>query len=61
MEINDKVTITCYGKTKEWNRKDAIKFYAEAVLVCDGSEKARYANILAELALGDAVCTDILD
>ena len=52
------VTVVCYGKTKRMNREEAIAFYAEGVLNCDGSEKARYANTLAQLCLGEDECSD---
>ncbi|MBR0542432.1 MAG: hypothetical protein IJK26_09585 [Clostridia bacterium] len=57
--MNDTVIIVCYGEEKTANRKEAIKQYAEYVLHSDGSEKCRYANILAQLCLGKARCTDL--
>lgn len=55
----DKVTVICYGKREVWdNRMDAIRFYKKGVIICDGCEKARYANILAELVSGYDVCSD---
>ena len=55
----DKVTTICYGQAKEWeNRWDAIDFFKEGVMACDGSEKDRYTNILLKLLAGETVCTD---
>ena len=57
--IMDKVTVVCYGTSKEWdNRQEAISFYSVGVMMCDGAEKTRYANILAQLISGLAVCSD---
>lgn len=52
------VTVVTYGKEKRWNREEAISFFANAVLECDGSEKERYANVLAQLCLGNNYCSD---
>lgn len=55
----DSVKITCYGQTQIWDaREDAIAFYAAGVEACDGSEKARYAMILAQLVSGEMECCD---
>jgi len=54
----DIVTVTCYGIEKQMERNEAIRFYSEGVLACDGSEKQRYANILAQLATGSKFCHD---
>lgn len=48
----DLVKITCYGKTDVMERADAIKLYAEGVFACEGSERERYAMILAGLNAG---------
>lgn len=54
----DIVTVTCYGITEQMERQKAIRFYSDGVLSCDGSEKERYANILAQLTSGLTVCSD---
>ena len=55
----DKVTTICYGAAKEWDdRWDAIDFFTEGVMACDGSEKERYTNILLKLMAGEEVCSD---
>lgn len=57
-KMTDKVKITCYGETKEWIRKDALKFYKEAERCCEGSERERYMNIVDQLEDGETVCVD---
>lgn len=54
----DIVTITCYGKTSQMKRKQAIEFYTSCVLCSEGSERERYAKILAELIDNYKVCSD---
>ena len=58
---NDIVTIKCYGQEKTYTRLDAIKKFAEGVEFCEGSEKERYANILAGLVQGKTYITDGVD
>lgn len=58
----DKVTTICYGQAREWdNRWDAIDFFKEGVMACDGSEKERYTNILLKLLAGETLCSDSID
>lgn len=55
----DKVKVTCYGKTEELTRSDAIAKYGEAILWSDGSERERYANIVGGLLAGlNEVCDE---
>ena len=55
----DRVTTICYGQAKEWeNRWDAIDFFKEGVMACDGSEKDRYMTILLKLLAGETECSD---
>ena len=57
---NDSVKVICYGQEKVWDsRADAAKFYLEAMIMCEGSEKERYANIFQQLIEGYAVCSDM--
>ena len=56
----DLVTITCYGKKEQMHRDEAIAFYSEAVMCCEGSEQSRYATILAQLSAGEKECSDEL-
>ena len=56
---DESVTVICYGQKTVWkNRKDAMDFFAQGVMECDGSERERYALILADLWSGLKVCTD---
>ena len=53
------VTTICYGQEKHWeNRWDAIDFFKEGAMACDGSEKERYTNILLKLLAGEEACSD---
>ena len=55
----DKVTTICYGQKQEWaDRWDAVEFFKEGVLTCDGSEKDRYTTILLKLLAGETECSD---
>ena len=54
----DKVTVICYGQSKEWDRWEAIDFFTEGAASCDGSEKERYTNILLKLLAGETTCSD---
>lgn len=52
------VTIKCYNKEEQMERKEAIDFYEEAVISCEGSERDRYMNVLMDLYFGKDYCTD---
>ncbi len=55
----DAVTTICYRQKRVWkDRKDAIAFFTEGVLACEGAEQNRYIAILAQLKAGKDVCTD---
>ena len=54
----DMVMITCYCQTETMERADAIKLYSEGVMCCDGSERERYATILAGLLAGETEVSD---
>ena len=57
-KLNTVKTI-CYGREEVWDsREDALEFYMKAMAGSEGSEQERYAKIVAELAMGKAVCTD---
>lgn len=61
MNVEKTFTITCYGKTKtyaESERKVMTKGFKKAMIVCDGSERDRYANIYLDLVSGAKHCTD---
>lgn len=50
--MKDIVNITCYNKTEQMARTDAIAKYTEAMAWSDGSEMQRYATILNGLFSG---------
>lgn len=53
----DHITVTCYGKKQEWaSRQEAIDFYLQGVMACDGAERERYLEIYLRLSMG---CTKI--
>lgn len=52
IRISDPVRVTCYGKTKVWERKSALNFFLEAMMGCEGAERDRYVNIYYQLARG---------
>ena len=57
--MKDAVTPICYGQRQEWkNRDEAMKFFMQGVLECDGSERERYETILTKLMLGMRECSD---
>lgn len=58
MAKKDFVTITCYGKKETMPRQQAIAKYREGYMVCDGSERERYAAIYFQLIEGKAECYD---
>ena len=56
------VKTICYGNERIWDsRKEAMEFYLEASVSCEGSEKERYTKIYYELVCGNSVCTDLVD
>ena len=55
---SDIVTIKCYNKEEQMERLKAIKFYREALLGSDGSERGRYMEILIDLYNGLTYCSD---
>lgn len=53
------VKTICYGQTREWkNHKEAFDFFFEAYLCSEGSERERYANVLADIYEEKEICTD---
>ncbi len=55
---NDKVEVTCGGTTKVWRRQEAMDFFLEGALACDGSESERYLTIYGRLRAGMRVVDD---
>lgn len=53
------VTVCCYAFIERWNSRDAaIRFYAEAIVATEGSERDRYVKVMDELVSGKKICTD---
>ncbi len=58
IKCTDPVTVTCYGETKTWERKDALKYFLEGAHLCEGSEAERYFNIYYQLVNGAKEASD---
>jgi len=53
------VTTVCYGETRIWDsRKEAMDFFLEGMVNCEGSEADRYARIYGQLKDGSDFATD---
>ncbi|MCM1525435.1 MAG: hypothetical protein NC120_13380 [Ruminococcus sp.] len=53
------VVTVCYGETREWkSREDAKKFFLEAMMNSEGSERERYSNVYFGIIMGFPICTD---
>ena len=53
------VTTVCYGEKRVWDSRDeAMSFFLEGILNCEGSERDRYATAYAGLKNGDDYVTD---
>ena len=53
------VQVICYGQRETWrSRQEAKKFYFEAMVCCEGSERDRYTNIYIDLEDGKTLCSD---
>ena len=60
-QLNEKVKVTCYNRTKVYTRKDAIKFFRDGIIACDpeSSECDRYQNIYVGLLAGKMEVSDL--
>ena len=55
----DAVTVITYGQKQIWDsRAEAIAFYLEGMMNCEGAERDRYINIYLALISGANVCKD---
>ena len=53
------IKIICYNQVETWHKRaNAKRFYYEAVLACEGSERDRYATILDYLEANCNICCD---
>ena len=57
-QMQDFVTIICYGQPEIMRRDEAIDKYYEGMMFCEGSERDRYTEIYCQLMEGNKVCTD---
>ena len=54
-----KVTTICYRQKREWDsREEAMNFFFDGTMCCEGAERDRYATILSKLISGLKVCSD---
>lgn len=56
----DIVKVTCYNQTKEWERSEAIAFFLEGMMSCEGAERERYTDIYIQLLGGYKECSDMV-
>ena len=55
----DAVTVITYGQKQIWDsRAEAIAFYLEGMMNCEGVERDRYTNIYLPLISSANVCKD---
>ena len=54
----DLVVVTCYGKSKVWERQEAIAFFLEGMQWSEGSERERYTDIYLQLIDGAKEASD---
>ena len=53
------VTVLCYGQKEIWDsREEAMAYYLEGMMACDGSEADRYRSIYCQLAEGARYASD---
>ncbi len=53
------VTTKCYGEEMVWDsRQEAMDYFMEGILACEGSERDRYASVYAQLKEGSRYATD---
>ena len=61
-KADEKVTVTCYGKTKTYpNRQAALKFYKDCYHHSEGCERERYVKIFMQLLDGKKSASDEID
>lgn len=55
LDVNDKpVDVLCYGTIQRFEtRTEAIEFYLDGMLACEGAEKERYTQVYCELKYTD--------
>lgn len=57
--MNNEIFTICYDSLSVYkNKPDAIKFYNNCYMMCEGAEKERYASILFDLNNNKNIATD---
>ena len=59
-KLNEKVAVTCYGKTEQMTRREALEKYYECMKGSEGSEHERYETIFFQLLEGYTECSDLI-
>lgn len=60
--IVEQITTRCYGREIIWDsRGDAEKYFLQAMVGSEGSERERYTTIYTQLKLGMTFCSDDID
>jgi len=57
-QLDEIVTIKCYWTEEKMKRRDAIDFYFDAAVNCEGAERDRYFNVYCDLIYGEMYCCD---
>lgn len=57
-KLNDVVSITCYNKTENMRRRDALEKFYEGMMCSEGSEHERYETLFFQLLEGRMKCSD---
>lgn len=53
------ITTVSYGTKRTWKtREEAMSFFLEGMMACEGSEQERYCNIYMKLQRDLDYCTD---
>ena len=50
LERNE-VLVTCYGEHRIHDRREALEFYREGAMACEGPERDRYTNIVFSMEM----------
>lgn len=56
----DPVVVVCYNTLEKWeSREDALRFYFQGSMECDGCEAERYQNVCIDIEQGNLIATDM--
>ena len=59
--LSENVSVTCYGKTDEMKRGEALAFYFDCMCNSEGPEHERYETIFFQLMFGLTAVSDQVD